>query len=96
MESLPIPSSDLVRVHPGRQAALPTATGCDEALRSWPGPQVHDYSGRGTGVAGVAIDRPIVQLLGRDAVVVCFPACSCWSVQALLYQRASLEALALV
>ena len=39
------------------------------------------------GVAGVAV----AQLLGRDAVVVRFPAGSCWSVQALLDQRASLD-----
>ena len=34
------------------------------------------------GVAGVAVE----QLLGRDAVVVRFPACSGWSVQALLVE----------
>ena len=39
------------------------------------------------GVAGVAV----AQLLGRDAVVVRFPAGSGWSVQALLDQRASLD-----
>ena len=27
--------SDLVTVHPGRPAALPTATGWDEGLRAW-------------------------------------------------------------
>ena len=32
LESLPILLSDLVRVHPGRPAALPTATGWDEEL----------------------------------------------------------------
>ena len=44
------------------------------------------------GVAGVAV----AQLLGRDGVVVCFPAGSGWSIQALLDQRASLDTLALV
>ena len=44
------------------------------------------------GVAGVAV----AQLLGRDAVVVRFPAGSGWSVQALLAQRAILDILALV
>ena len=44
------------------------------------------------GVAGVAL----AQLLGRDAVVVRFPAGSGWSVQALLDRRASLDASALV
>ena len=34
MESLPILLSDLVRVHPGRPEALPTATGWDEELRA--------------------------------------------------------------
>ena len=34
LESLPILLSDLVRVHPGRPAALPTATGWDEELRA--------------------------------------------------------------
>ena len=34
LESLPMLLSDLVRVHPGRPAALPTATGCDEELRA--------------------------------------------------------------
>ena len=43
-------------------------------------------------VAGVAV----AQLLGRDAVVVHFPAGSGWSVQALLDQRASLDTSALV
>ena len=44
------------------------------------------------GVAGVAA----AQLLGRDAVVVRFPAGSGWSIQALLDQRASLDTSALV
>ena len=44
------------------------------------------------GVAGVAV----AQLLGRDAVVVRFPAGSGWSVQALLDQQASLDTSALV
>ena len=44
------------------------------------------------GVAGVAV----AQFLGRDAVVVRFPAGSGWSVQALLDQRANLDTLALV
>ena len=44
------------------------------------------------GVAGVAV----AQLLGRDAIVVLFPAGSGWSVQALLYRRASLDKSALV
>ena len=44
------------------------------------------------GVAGVAI----AQLLGRDAVVVRFPASSGWFSQALLDQRASLYIWALV
>ena len=43
-------------------------------------------------VGGVAV----AQLLGRDAVVVRFPAGSGWSVQALLDQKASLDTLALV
>ena len=43
-------------------------------------------------VAGVAI----AQLLGRDAIVVRFPASSGWSVQAFLDQRASLDTSALV
>ena len=34
LESLPILLSDLVRVHPGRPAALPTATAWDEELRA--------------------------------------------------------------
>ena len=34
LESLPILWSDLVRVHPGRPAAIPTATGWDEELRA--------------------------------------------------------------
>ena len=34
LESLPILLSDLVRVHPGRPAAFPTATGWDEELRA--------------------------------------------------------------
>ena len=34
MESLKILLSDLVRVHPGRPAALPAATGWDEELRA--------------------------------------------------------------
>ena len=34
LESLPILLSDLVRVHPGRPAALPTATGWDEELQA--------------------------------------------------------------
>ena len=34
LESLPILLSDLVRVHPGRPAALPTAMGWDEELRA--------------------------------------------------------------
>ena len=44
------------------------------------------------GVAGVAV----AQLLGIDAVVVSFPAGSCWSVQALLNQPASPDTSALV
>ena len=44
------------------------------------------------GVAGVAV----AQLLGRDAVVVRFPAGSGWSVQALLDRRASLDISVLV
>ena len=44
------------------------------------------------GVAGLAV----AQLLGRDAVVVRFPAGSGWSVQALLDQQASLDTSALV
>ena len=44
------------------------------------------------GVAGVAI----AQLLGRDAVVVRFPAGSGWSCQVLLDQQASLDTSALV
>ena len=44
------------------------------------------------GVASLAV----AQLLGRDAVVVRFPAGSGWSVQALLDQQASLDTLALV
>ena len=44
------------------------------------------------GVAGIAV----AQLLGRDAVVVRFPAGSGWSVQALLDQPASLDTSALV
>ena len=44
------------------------------------------------GVAGVAV----AQLLGRDAVVVRFPAGSGWSLQALLDRRASLKTSALV
>ena len=47
------------------------------------------------GVAGIAV----AQLLGRDAVVVRFPAGSGWSVltvQALLDQQASLDTSALV
>ena len=35
LESLPMLLSDLVRVHPGRPAALPTATGWDEELLDW-------------------------------------------------------------
>ena len=42
------------------------------------------------GTAGVA-SSAVVQLLGRDAVVVRFPAGSSWSVQALLDQQASLD-----
>ena len=34
LESLPILLSDLVTVHPGRPAALPTAAGWDEELRA--------------------------------------------------------------
>ena len=34
LESLPMLWSDLVRVHPGRPAAHPTATGWDEELRA--------------------------------------------------------------
>ena len=34
LESLPILYSDLVRVHPGRPAAYPTATGWDEELQA--------------------------------------------------------------
>ena len=44
LESLPILLSDLVRVHPGRPAALPTATGWDEELLAW--------------TAGVRLPRP--------------------------------------
>ena len=44
------------------------------------------------GVAGVAV----AQLLGRDAVLVRFPAGSGWSVQALLDQQAGLDTSALV
>ena len=41
MESVPILESDLVRVHPGRPAAHPTATGWDE--ERGPVPSVYDY-----------------------------------------------------
>ena len=44
------------------------------------------------GVAGVAV----AQLLGRDAVVVRFPAGSGWSFQALLDRRAGLDTSMLV
>ena len=48
--SLPILLSDLVRVHPGRPAAPPTATGWDEELRARTaaGPPVYHYRGLGT------------------------------------------------
>ena len=45
-------------------------------------------------VAGVLV--AVAQLLGRDAVIVRFPAGSGWSVQALLERRASLDTSALV
>ena len=47
------------------------------------------------GTVGVAW-RAVAQILGRDAVVVRFPAGTGWSVQALLDQQASLDTSALV
>ena len=47
LESLPILWSDLVRAHPGRPAALPTATGWEEELLDRAA-GVYDYRGRGT------------------------------------------------
>ena len=46
LESPPILLSDLVRVHPGRPAALATATAGTRSCG--PGPPVYDYRGRGT------------------------------------------------
>ena len=49
LESLPILWSYLVRVHPGRPAAHPTATGWELGTRSCgPRPPVYNYRGRGT------------------------------------------------
>ena len=56
-----------------------------------PDGQVGVISGT-VGVAGVAV----TQLLSRDAIVMHFPAGSCWSVQVLLDQQASLDTLGLV
>ena len=61
-----------------------------------PNPPLDGQVGAIPGMVGVAGGVAVAQLLGRDAVVVRFPAGSGWSVQALLDQRASLDTSALV
>ena len=63
LESLLTILSDLVRVHPGRPAALPTATGWDEELRAR--------------TAGVRLQRPgHSESLFRTAIQMSFHAVS--------------------
>ena len=59
-----------------------------------PNPPPDGQVGAIPGTVGVA-GEAVTQLLGRDDVVVRFPAGSGWSIQALLDQRASLDTSAL-